>query len=143
MLCRLETAQKLFLIRVESTTEAIDWLEQLTFDVGFKPHARHRHLHAAALGGSGDDKVSSGRDLQDTWIKALATLKAVTEPLAKAVVAEHPTVRDLYEGWARCGTERERKEMLMGIRVSGSDEGAGGRRWLTGGLFGVRRKGTR
>jgi hypothetical protein len=48
----------------------------------------------------------------------LATLKAVTEPLAKSIVAEYPTVRDLYEGWAGCEGEKERKEMLAGIRVS-------------------------
>jgi len=112
-----------FLIRVESGAEAVEWLEQLTFDVGFKPHARHRFLHAAALGGSGDDKLSSGRDLEDTWIKMLATLKAVTEPLAKAIVAQYPTVRDLHEAWAACATDKERKELLAGIRVSLGCEG--------------------
>lgn len=59
----------------------------------------------------------SGKDLQDTFIKMLASLPHVTEPVAKGIVAEYPTWRDLFEAWGRCRDERERREMLVGIGV--------------------------
>lgn len=67
--------------------------------------------------GTSEDKVVSGKDLQDTYIKMLASLPRVTEAIAKGIVAEYPTVRSLYEAYERCRDERERKEMLVGIGV--------------------------
>ena len=67
--------------------------------------------------GTSEDKVVSGKDLQDTYIKMLASLPRVTEAIAKGIVAEYPTVRNLYEAYERCRDERERKEMLVGIGV--------------------------
>lgn len=77
---------------------------------------RLKHSHIAMLGTS-EDKVVSGKDLQDTYIKMLASLPRVTEAIAKGIVAEYPTVRSLYERYERCRDERERKEMLVGIGV--------------------------
>lgn len=47
----------------------------------------------------------------------LASLPRVTEAVAKGIVAEYPTMRELYESWERCADERERKDMLVGIGV--------------------------
>lgn len=78
---------------------------------------RLKHSHIAMLGTS-EDKVVSGKDLQDTYIKMLASLPRVTEAMAKGIVAEYPTLRKLYESYERCRDEREMKEMLVGIGVS-------------------------
>lgn len=48
----------------------------------------------------------------------LASLPKVTESVAKGIVAEYPTLRALYESWDRCPSERDKKEMLVGIGVS-------------------------
>lgn len=125
------------IVSVDKASEAADWLEQLTFDVGQKPYQcvplpspslplalltpspskrRLKHSHVALLGTS-EDKVQSGKDLQDTYIKLLASLPKVTEPVAKGIVAEYPTLRELYEAWEACEGERERREMLVGIGV--------------------------
>lgn len=61
--------------------------------------------------------MQSGKDLEDTYIKLLASLPKVTEPVAKGIVAEYGTLRELYEAWAACEGERERREMLVGIGV--------------------------
>jgi hypothetical protein len=42
----------------------------------------------------------------------IASLPRVTEAVAKGIVAEYPTMRELYESWERCESEKERKEML-------------------------------
>lgn len=78
--------------------------------------------------GTSEDKVVSGKDLEDTYLKMLASLPRVTDAIAKGIASEYPTIRSLYEGYERCCDERERKEMLVGIGV----------RWGVPGLFPVR-----
>ncbi|GJN87246.1 hypothetical protein Rhopal_000191-T1 [Rhodotorula paludigena] len=113
-LMRVQVRSRCMIVSVDKVAEAVDWLEQLTFDVGQKPYQRLKHSHQSVLGTS-EDKVVSGKDLQDTYIKMLASLPHVTEPVAKGIVAEYPTWRDLFEAWGRCRDERERREMLVGI----------------------------
>ncbi|GAA5976601.1 hypothetical protein JCM10908_005562 [Rhodotorula pacifica] len=113
-LIRLQMQTRCMLVSVDKVADAVDWLEQITFDVGQKPYQRLKHSHIAMLGTS-EDKVVSGKDLQDTYIKMLASLPRVTEAMAKGIVAEYPTLRNLYEGYEQCRDERERKEMLVGI----------------------------
>ncbi|GAA5892947.1 hypothetical protein JCM8208_004132 [Rhodotorula glutinis] len=113
-LMRAQIESRCMIVSVDKASEAADWLEQLTFDVGQKPYQRLKHSHVALLGTS-EDKVQSGKDLQDTYIKLLASLPKVTEPVAKGIVAEYPTLRELYEAWEACEGERERREMLVGI----------------------------
>ncbi|GAA6043905.1 hypothetical protein JCM8097_004099, partial [Rhodosporidiobolus ruineniae] len=77
---------------------------------------RLKHSHHTLLGATPDlDKIPSGKDLQDTYIKLLASLPRVTEPVAKGIVGEYPTLRGLYEAWEREAGEKERREMLVGI----------------------------
>ncbi|POY72591.1 crossover junction endonuclease EME1 [Rhodotorula taiwanensis] len=113
-LIRLQMQTRCMLVNVDKVSDAVDWLEQITFDVGQKPYQRLKHSHIAMLGTS-EDKVVSGKDLQDTYIKMLASLPRVTEAMAKGIVAEYPTLRKLYESYERCRDEREMKEMLVGI----------------------------
>jgi hypothetical protein len=55
----------------------------------------------------------------------IASLPRVTEAVAKGIVAEYPTMRELYESWERCESEKERKEMLVGIGVRSSPSSFG------------------
>ncbi|GAA5924261.1 hypothetical protein JCM10213_004534 [Rhodosporidiobolus nylandii] len=111
---RMQVKSRCMIITVDKVNEAVDWLEQLSFDVGQKPYQRLKHSHIALLGTT-DDSIKSGKDLQDTYIKMLASLPRCTEAVAKGIVAEYPTLRELYEGWAACRDEKERKDMLVGI----------------------------
>ncbi|GAA5858327.1 hypothetical protein JCM1840_001150 [Sporobolomyces johnsonii] len=113
-LMRVQVKSRCMIVSVDKVDEAVDWLEQISFDVGQKPYQRHKQSHIALLGTS-EDKIVSGKDLQDTYIKMLASLKGVTEPVANGIVAEYPTLRDLFEGWQQCRDEKERREMLVGI----------------------------
>ncbi|GAA5921604.1 hypothetical protein JCM3775_003126 [Rhodotorula graminis] len=113
-LMRVQIESRCMIVSVDKVSEAVDWLEQLTFDVGQKPYQRLKHSHVALLGTS-EDKVQSGKDLQDTYIKLLASVPKVTEPVAKGIVAEYPTLRELYDAWQACEGERDRREMLVGI----------------------------
>ncbi|GAA5858470.1 hypothetical protein JCM8547_007321 [Rhodosporidiobolus lusitaniae] len=113
-LMRVQIKSRCKIVSVDKVAEAVDWLEQITFDVGQKPYQRLKHSHVALLGSS-EDKIPSGKDLQDTYIKMLASLPRVTEAVAKGIVAEYPTMRELYESWEKCRSEKERREMLVGI----------------------------
>ncbi|BGP01256.1 ERCC4 domain containing protein [Rhodotorula toruloides] len=111
---RVQVKSRCMIVSVDKVAEAVDWFEQLTFDIGQKPYQRLKHSHISILGTS-EDKVVSGKDLQDTYIRMLASLPKVTESVAKGIVAEYPTLRALYESWDRCPSERDKKEMLVGI----------------------------
>ncbi|CDR38351.1 hypothetical protein NBRC10512_004035 [Rhodotorula toruloides] len=113
-LMRVQVKSRCMIVSVDKVAEAVDWFEQLTFDIGQKPYQRLKHSHISILGTS-EDKVVSGKDLQDTYIRMLASLPKVTESVAKGIVAEYPTLRALYESWDRCPSERDKKEMLVGI----------------------------
>ncbi|GAA5952985.1 hypothetical protein JCM21900_001537 [Sporobolomyces salmonicolor] len=113
-LMRVQVKSRCMIVSVDKVDEAVDWLEQISFDVGQKPYQRHKHSHIALLGTS-EDKIVSGKDLQDTYIKMLAALRGVTEPVAQGIAGEYPTLRELFEGWQRCRDEKERREMLVGI----------------------------
>ncbi|SCV74224.1 BQ2448_6656 [Microbotryum intermedium] len=113
MLKRVQSQSRCFMIAVNSVEEAVDWIEQLTYDVSQKPYQRQKNMHIAALG-TGEEKFASGSNLEDTFVKMLATLKSVTEPVAKGIVGHYPTVKNLYDGWAKLPLG-ERKNMLVGI----------------------------
>ncbi|SGY47890.1 BQ5605_C001g00587 [Microbotryum silenes-dioicae] len=112
-LLRVQSQSRCFMIAVNSVEEAVDWIEQLTYDVSQKPYQRQKNMHIAALG-TGEEKFASGSNLEDTYVKMLATLKSVTEPVAKAIVGHYPTIKELYDGWAKLPSG-ERKNMLVGI----------------------------
>ncbi|KAK4699516.1 hypothetical protein P7C70_g6745, partial [Phenoliferia sp. Uapishka_3] len=135
---RVQVATKCFIIKVEKAEEATDWLEQLSMDVAAKPYQyvqlrpavvfhflicsvpylrRLKNKHIGELGLS-DEKITSGKDLPDTFVKMLSAIKGVTEPNARSIVSEYSTVRDLYDAWDACASEKERKGMLVGISVS-------------------------
>ncbi|GAA5979522.1 hypothetical protein JCM11641_005421 [Rhodosporidiobolus odoratus] len=111
---RMQVKSKCMIVSVDKVSEAVDWLEQITFDVGQKPYQRHKHSHVALLGTS-EDKVESGKDLQDTYLKMLASLPRVTDGIAKGIAGEYPTLRELYEAWDRCVGDKAKREMLVGI----------------------------
>lgn len=76
-------------------------------------------MHVLTLG-TGEDKVVSGKTLEETYVLMLASLRnnGVTLEAAKGVAREYPTISSLYAGWRACRSEREKKEMLAGIGVS-------------------------
>jgi hypothetical protein len=67
--------------------------------------------------GTADTKIVSGKGMKDTYIKILTSLKGVTEGAAKAIVAEYPSIRELYEAWEEIAGLKEKREMLVGISV--------------------------
>ncbi|GAA5965950.1 hypothetical protein JCM3765_004128 [Sporobolomyces pararoseus] len=112
---RMQVNSRCMIVSVDKVEEAIDWLEQISFDVGQKPYQRHKQSHINVLG-TGEANLPSGKDLQDTYIKMLASLKGVTEGIAKGIAGCYPTMRSLLQAWEQCeGGERGRKEMLVGI----------------------------
>ncbi|KAK4051800.1 tRNA dimethylallyltransferase, mitochondrial [Microbotryomycetes sp. JL201] len=121
----LEEAEVLFRYRikaVDDVAQAVDWLEHLTKNVSQKPYQRLKMKHLSKLGSFQDGP--SGKDGQDHMIKMVASIKGMTESLAKGVVREYKTFRLLWESWEACATDQERREMLVGIakmhRVDGT-----------------------
>ncbi|GAA5932463.1 uncharacterized protein JCM15063_001232 [Sporobolomyces koalae] len=114
-LMRMQVASRCMIINVETVEQAVDWIEQLTLDIGQKPYQRHKLSHLSILG-TGEANLPCGKSMQDTYIKMLATMKGVTEPIAEGIASEYPTLRKLLSAWERCpGGENGRKNMLVGI----------------------------
>lgn len=74
-------------------------------------------MHIVALG-TADEKLVSGQGLKDTYVKMLSSIKGVPEGCAKGIAAAYPTIRDLYDSWDQCKTDKEKQNMLVGISVS-------------------------
>ncbi|KAK4058425.1 hypothetical protein OIO90_000583 [Microbotryomycetes sp. JL221] len=126
----LDKAQVMFGFRmtgVDKATDAVDWLEQFSYDVSQKPYQRLKMKHLAMLG-IVDDKAPSGKDGPDHMVKMLSTVKSVTESLAQGIVREYPSIRQLYEAWGSCMSDRERKEMLVGISKTRNVDGTASNR---------------
>ncbi|GAA6005365.1 hypothetical protein JCM11491_002674 [Sporobolomyces phaffii] len=112
---RMQVKSKCMIVSVDKVDEAVEWLEQLSFDVGQKPYQRHKQSHITQLG-TGEANIVSGKTLQDTYIKMLASLKGVTDAVAAGIAGEYPTMRSLLEAYDTCrGGEKGKQEMLIAI----------------------------
>lgn len=75
-------------------------------------------MHNSLLGVKNGEKITSGKDAQDAYIKMLTMIKGVTEAAAKAIATEFPTFAALYAAWDALPDEQSKRNMLTGIAVS-------------------------
>ena len=80
--------------------------------------------HYNALGGT-SDKLPIGKagDHEDTYLKMISSIRGITPAQAKGIASRFPTLRSLYEGYRRCATEKEKKEMLVGAEKANNVNG--------------------
>jgi hypothetical protein len=142
LLLNVERAQvdsKCLVIKVETPSQAVDWLEQLSMDVGAKHYQlsfvtfqalyvsnpdnlkmddrRIKKSHAQTLGGISTEKIVSGTGEEDTYLKMLGSIKGLTRSIAEGIGRVYPSIRSLYEGYEKAGGDKERCEMLVGALV--------------------------
>lgn len=68
--------------------------------------------------GTTEFTIQVGKTHKETYMHMLSSIKGITQPIARSIVGEYPSIRHLYDGWSECNGEKEKREMLVGIWVS-------------------------
>lgn len=68
--------------------------------------------------GTTEFTIQVGKTKKETFMHMLTSIKGITQPIAKGIVGEYSTIKNLYDGWNECHNEKAKREMLVGIWVS-------------------------
>ncbi|KDN49392.1 hypothetical protein RSAG8_02094, partial [Rhizoctonia solani AG-8 WAC10335] len=120
-LTSLQALERCFIVHVEGAEDAAQWLYNITGDLGIRPHKRIRE---SFLPFCTDTQVKCGSSKADTYKKMLQQIRNITESAADGIIEEAPTLRELFEGYAREPDARNRHERLKGVVVSSRKDGA-------------------
>jgi len=128
-----------FVLRAEKPEEAVDWLVEMTKDIAYRPYKcvtlpcnilvlvlirtgrRLERDREAFLNIDGRIESNERGNFTKTYTNQLACMRGVTEPAARAIVAEYPTWNQLFRAYEECRTVADKKLMLQHISVRQHD----------------------
>ncbi|EUC67094.1 ERCC4 domain protein, partial [Rhizoctonia solani AG-3 Rhs1AP] len=120
-LTSLQALERCFIVHVEGAEDTAQWLFNITGDLGIRPH---RRIQESFLPFCTDTQVKCGSSKADTYKKMLQQIRNVTESAADGIIQEAPTLRELFEGYAREPDMHNRHDRLKGVVVSNRKDGA-------------------
>ncbi|KAH7340287.1 hypothetical protein B0J17DRAFT_766297 [Rhizoctonia solani] len=140
-LASLQALERCFIVHAEGAEDTAQWLFNITGDLGaflsiceyhiclkrslvalgIKPHKRIRE---SFLPFCTDTQVKCGSSKADTYKKMLQQIRNITESAAEGIIEEAPTLRELFEGYAREPDVRSRYDRLKEVTVSNRKDGA-------------------
>ncbi|CAE6433262.1 unnamed protein product [Rhizoctonia solani] len=120
-LVSLQTLEKCFIVQTEGAENTAQWLFNITGDLGIKPHKRIRE---SFLPFCTDTKFKCGSSKADTYKKMLQQIRNITESAADGIIEEAPTLRELFEGYAREPDAYNRYHRLKEVTIANRKDGA-------------------
>ncbi|KAJ1310377.1 hypothetical protein OPQ81_007115 [Rhizoctonia solani] len=120
-LTTLQALERCFIVQVEGAEDTAQWLFNITGDLGIRPHKRIRE---SFLPFCTDTQVKCGSSKADTYKKMLQQIRNITESAAEGIIKEAPTLRQLFEGYAREPDACNRHDRLKETTVSRRKDGA-------------------
>ncbi|KAG8715920.1 hypothetical protein FRC11_012987 [Ceratobasidium sp. 423] len=140
-LVSLQALEKCFIVQVEGAEDAAQWLFNITGDLGmfplaYKQHAHlklnrtgvgikpHKRIRESFLPFCTDTQVKCGSSKADTYKKMLQQIRNITESAADGIIEEAPTLRELFEGYAREPDAHNRYHRLKEVTISNRKDGA-------------------
>ncbi|KEP53600.1 ERCC4 domain protein [Rhizoctonia solani 123E] len=114
-LTSLQALERCFIVHVEGAEDTAQWLFNITGDLGIRPH---RRIQESFLPFCTDTQVKCGSSKADTYKKMLQQIRNVTESAADGIIQEAPTLRELFEGYAREPDMHNRHDRLKRVVVS-------------------------
>ncbi|KAF8306457.1 hypothetical protein DL93DRAFT_214704 [Clavulina sp. PMI_390] len=120
-LAALQVSQRCFVVHVEGSSDAAEWVYNMTADIGVRPHKliERSHLPFCPV-----MSIKTGHDNADTYRKMLERLNLITTSKAEAVMALRPTLRSLFEGYEAEEDADRRAEQLKDAVVDFRKDGA-------------------
>jgi hypothetical protein len=64
-----------------------------------------------------EGQVRVGTGSSDTWLRMLQEIQLVTEPVARGIINNYPTVKSLYDAYKKCLTREEAESLLTFVEV--------------------------
>ncbi|CAE6433561.1 unnamed protein product [Rhizoctonia solani] len=119
-LVALQASERCFIIQVEGAEDTAQWLFNVTGDLGIRPHKRIRE---SFLPFCTDTQVKCGTSKTDTYKKMLQQVRHISESAADGIVEEAPTLRELFEGYAREPDGHSRDERFKEVIISNRKDG--------------------
>ncbi|KND04284.1 uncharacterized protein SPPG_00020 [Spizellomyces punctatus DAOM BR117] len=113
---QLEEERNVYVHLSKSPKETIEWIGSFTDQISMIPELRHRSEQAWQL--NFGDKIRSGADDANTWVKMLEQIQMCTEARAKAIVQVYPSLQSLYCAYERCTSATEARNLLAKIQVN-------------------------
>ncbi|KAF8588160.1 hypothetical protein K439DRAFT_1658656 [Ramaria rubella] len=128
-LVSLQVREGVFIEQVPDESEAVNWIYNMSADLGIKPHKliERSHLPFCAFSSSG---FKVGKTDADTMAKMLEQLPRLTEPAAKAIVEQFGTFNGLMEAYEQADRDRSGPMMLANVEVQRTKTGKEVRRVL-------------
>ncbi|TPX69605.1 hypothetical protein SpCBS45565_g02357 [Spizellomyces sp. 'palustris'] len=116
LMLQLEEERNVYVHLSKSPKETIEWIGSFTEQISMVPELRHRSEQAWQL--NFGDKIRSGADDANTWVKMLEQIQMCTESRAKAIVQVYPSLQSLYCAYERCTSATEARNLLAKIQVN-------------------------
>ncbi|KAF8610499.1 hypothetical protein BDV93DRAFT_601498 [Ceratobasidium sp. AG-I] len=120
-MARLQATERCFIVDVDGPEDTVQWLFNMTGDLGMRPHKRIRD---SFLPFCTDTKVKCGTSKSDTYKKMLQQIRGITESAADGIIEEVPTLRELFQGYAEETDANERHNRLNEVIISNRRDGA-------------------
>ena len=110
----LQMAGNAFINCIPSNQTA-SWIQTFVAEISILPETLYRSHEA--LNFDFGDKIKTGSDVADTWLKIIQACHWVTEDRAKAVVEKYPTFASLYRVYKSL-SPTQGEELLATLKVS-------------------------
>ncbi|CAK5271153.1 unnamed protein product [Mycena citricolor] len=102
-LAALQMAENVHLLYVDTVSEAVERLYDLSADLGIKPYKLIERSH---LPFCSDTRQATGTSLSDTWEKMLAQVHKVTPAAAKGIAVDFPSAHKLFSSYSTAQSQK-------------------------------------
>jgi hypothetical protein len=103
----------IFINRIPGNQTA-SWIQTFVVEISVLPETLYRSQEA--LNFEFGDKIKSGSDLKDTWLKIIQACHWVTEERARAVTEKYPTFASLYKAY-KALDPTQGEQLLANLKV--------------------------
>ncbi|CAG8689339.1 36_t:CDS:2, partial [Acaulospora morrowiae] len=115
----LQLIGKFLIVHTKDVEETAEMIGILSSDIARIPYKnRNGNLDFWV-----ENRIRTGADCSDTWLRMLQEIQLVTHPVAKGVVKSYPTVKLLYDGYKKCDTREEAENLLADVEISNTGLG--------------------
>ncbi|KAG9290570.1 hypothetical protein G9A89_020940 [Geosiphon pyriformis] len=115
----LQVVANCFIVHTNNLQESAEMIGILTTDIARIPYKNR----STELNFCIENQIRAGANASDTWFRMLQEIQLVTQPVAKAIVREYPTLKVLYCAYENCRSLEEAESLLAHVEITGTGLG--------------------